>query len=170
MAELTIQTHSDDRTTIQEALPPFTWCGVLPRAISVASTAGMEVERMSDGDNTTNDMVSTGFGPPNEVTVLFDDKTVTFPFSTASTLADLAQRLAEERGPQSRQMLSVTVKLRGAIALIPGSAAGMRKFALPPLRDSRTSAATRLSALTDADTPPMACRGRARRASRLCLQ
>jgi hypothetical protein len=156
MAELTIQTHGDDRTTIQEALPPFTWCGVLPRAISVASTAGMEVERMSDWENTTNDMVSTGFGPPNEVTVLFDDKTMTFPFSTASTLADLAQRLAEERGPQSRQMLSVTVKLGGAIALIPVSAAGKRKFARPPFEIREHPQPQGSSSVRIADTPPLA--------------
>jgi hypothetical protein len=114
-------------------------------AISVASMAGKEVERMSDSDNTTADMVSSGFGPPHEVTVLFEDKTVTFPFSTVSTLADLVQRLGEERGPQNRQMLSVTVKLGGAIALIPVSAGGIRKLARPPLRDSRTSVQSQLS-------------------------
>lgn len=70
---------------------------------------------MSDWDNTAHDMVSTNFGPPNEITVLFDDRIVTFPMSTASTLADLVQRLAEKGGPQSRQILSVTVKQGGAI-------------------------------------------------------
>lgn len=80
---------------------------------------------MSDWDNAANGMVSTGFGTANEVTVLFDDKTVIFPISTAFTLADLAQRLAEEGGSQQRQMLTVTVKLERENCLwMPVGAAG----------------------------------------------
>jgi hypothetical protein len=73
----------------------------------------VEAETMSD--NLGDGVVSTRFEPPNEITVLFDDKTRTFPMSAAATLADLAQRLAEEGGPQRRQMRSVTVKLRGPL-------------------------------------------------------
>ena len=69
---------------------------------------------MSDWNNLANGVIQTRFGPPNEITVLFEDRTRTFPMAAAATLADLAQRLAEEGGPQHRQMLSVTVKLTGA--------------------------------------------------------
>lgn len=65
---------------------------------------------MSDWDG----VVSTGFEPPNEITVLFNDRTLSFPMSASATLADLAERLAEE-GEPLRRMLSVRVKLGGAI-------------------------------------------------------
>jgi hypothetical protein len=74
----------------------------------------VEAETMSDWNNLANGVIQTRFGPPNEITVLFEDRTRTFPMAAAATLADLAQRLAEEGGPQRRQMLSVTVKLTGA--------------------------------------------------------
>jgi hypothetical protein len=74
----------------------------------------VEEEIMSDWDNLGNGMVSRPFVPPNEITVLFDDRTRTFLMSAATTLADVAQRLAEEGGPQRSQMLSVTIKLGGA--------------------------------------------------------
>jgi hypothetical protein len=41
---------------------------------------------MSDCDNTAHDMVSTNFGPPNEITVLFDDRMQTL-YCSASTIA-----------------------------------------------------------------------------------
>jgi hypothetical protein len=74
----------------------------------------MEGEMMSNWDNWAG-VVSTRFGPPNEITVLFDDRMWTFPMSAAATLADVAQRLVEEGGPQRRQMLSVIVKLGSAL-------------------------------------------------------
>ena len=79
----------------------------------------MEAEMMSHWSSVADADVSTGFGPPpNEITVLFDDRTLTFPMPRASTLTDLAKRLAEEGGPRE-QMLSVTIKL--------GDAAGVRR-------------------------------------------
>jgi hypothetical protein len=72
----------------------------------------------SDRNNASYSMVMTASAPLNEITVLFEDSTVTFPMPAAATLADLAGRLTEEGGPQ-RQMLSVTIKL--------GDATGLRK-------------------------------------------
>jgi len=40
---------------------------------------------MSDWNNLADGVVSTRFGPPNEITVLFDDRTWTFPMSAAAT-------------------------------------------------------------------------------------
>jgi hypothetical protein len=74
----------------------------------------MEAKTMRDRDNVIDGVVSTGVEPPNKITVLFDDSTLSFPMSASATLADLAERLGEEGGPD-RQMLSVTVKLGGAI-------------------------------------------------------
>jgi hypothetical protein len=89
--------------------------GTLPgRAISSDMTAA-EAKAMTDWNNLGGGAVPTRFGPPNEITVLFDDRTRTFPMSAAATLADLAERLAAEGGPQRRHLLSVTVKLGGAI-------------------------------------------------------
>jgi hypothetical protein len=69
---------------------------------------------MNDWVNAADGVAVTGFAPANEVTVRFDDKTVIFPMPTASTVADLARRVAAEGGSQRRQMCSVTVKLGGA--------------------------------------------------------
>ncbi len=74
--------------------------------------------QVSDGNNAADGVVSSGSAPPNEITVVFEDSTVTFPMPAAATLADLARRLTEERGPQ-HQMLSVTIRL--------GDARGLRK-------------------------------------------
>ena len=71
---------------------------------------------MSDWDNLADGTVSTGFRPPSEITVLFDDRTLTFRMPAAATLTDLARRLAEEGGPRG-QMLSVTIKLGGGIGV-----------------------------------------------------
>jgi hypothetical protein len=69
---------------------------------------------ISDWENATDGATSTGFRRPNQITVLFDDRTLSFPMPAAATLADLAGRLAAEGGLH-RQMLSVTIKLGGAI-------------------------------------------------------
>jgi hypothetical protein len=71
---------------------------------------------MSDWDNLADGVVSTRFGQPNKITVLFDDRMVSFPMSPAATLADLARRLTEEGGPH-RQLLAVTIKLGSALGL-----------------------------------------------------
>jgi hypothetical protein len=71
----------------------------------------MEVRTMSDWGIAAHGVVSAGFGRPNEITVLFDDRTLTFPMPAAATLADLAGRLAEAGGPPRR----VTVKLGAPI-------------------------------------------------------
>jgi hypothetical protein len=76
----------------------------------------MEAKMMSDWNCLADGVVSTGFGPSSEITVLFDDTTLTFPMPPAATLTDLAQRLAEEGGPH-RQMLSVSIKLDSPIGL-----------------------------------------------------
>jgi hypothetical protein len=89
--------------------------GFVPtRAISPDTTA-VEAKAMNDWNNLAGGVVSTRFRPPNVITVLFDDRTRTFPMSAAATLTDLAQRLAEEGEPQRPHLLSVTVKLGGAI-------------------------------------------------------
>jgi hypothetical protein len=72
---------------------------------------------MSDWNNVARGMVSTGFAPPNEITVLFDDSTITFPMPAAATLADIAGRLTDAGVPQRRQMLALTIKLGGAQSL-----------------------------------------------------
>jgi DNA-binding winged helix-turn-helix (wHTH) protein len=69
---------------------------------------------MSNWNNAADGIVSTGVAPPNEITVLFNDSTVTFRMPAEATLADLVGRLTEEGVPQRRQMLSVTIKLGGA--------------------------------------------------------
>lgn len=77
----------------------------------------MEAEMLSDWNSRANAVVvSTRFGPLNEITVLFDDKALTFPMPPAATLTDLAQRLAVEGGPR-QQMLSVTIKLGGSMSV-----------------------------------------------------
>jgi hypothetical protein len=68
----------------------------------------------SDRNNASDSVVMTASAPLNEITVLFEDSTVTFPMPAAATLADLAGRLTDEGGPQ-RQLLSVTIKLGDAI-------------------------------------------------------
>jgi hypothetical protein len=88
---------------------------------------------MSDWNNLANGVIQTRAGPPNEITVLFEDGTRTFPMSVAATLAEIAQRLAEEGGPQRRQMLSVTVKLGGE----PG-------FSAPPLATNKATNGRRI--------------------------
>ena len=70
----------------------------------------------SDRNNASDNVVMKASAPLNEITVLFEDSTVTFPMPAAATLADLAGRLTEEGGPQ-RQMLSVTIKLSDATGL-----------------------------------------------------
>jgi hypothetical protein len=70
----------------------------------------------SDRNDASDSVVMTASAPLNEITVLFEDSTVTFPMPAAATLADLAGRLTEEGGPQ-RQMLSVTIKLGDATGL-----------------------------------------------------
>jgi hypothetical protein len=52
--------------------------------------------------------------PASEVTVLFDDMTVTFPIPAATTWADLAQHLAREAGSSRRRMVSVAVKVESS--------------------------------------------------------
>jgi hypothetical protein len=74
----------------------------------------VEAESMSNWNNAADGIVSTGVAPPNEITVLFNDSTVTFRMPAEATLADLVGRLTEEGVPQRRQMLSVTIKLGGA--------------------------------------------------------
>jgi hypothetical protein len=77
------------------------------------STAGIitaETKAMRDRKNVPNSALSQGFAPWNEITVLFDNSTVTFPMPAAATLADLAERLTDEDGPQHRHMLAVTIK------------------------------------------------------------
>ena len=69
-----------------------------------------------DWNSLADAVVSTGFGPPNEITVLFDDRTLIFPMPPGATLTDLAQRLAEAGGPEG-QMLSVTIKLGGRMSV-----------------------------------------------------
>jgi hypothetical protein len=70
--------------------------------------------KTSDRSNASDSAVMTASAPLNEITVLFEDSTVTFPMPAAATLADLAGRLTDEGGPQ-RQLLSVTIKLGDAI-------------------------------------------------------
>jgi hypothetical protein len=78
----------------------------------------VEAEAMSDWNNTVNSLVSTNFAPMNEVTVLFDDSTATFPMPADATLADLAGRLTDGNGPHRRQMLALTIKLGAAHSLL----------------------------------------------------
>lgn len=47
----------------------------------------------------------------SQVTVLFDDRALSFSMPAAATLAELAQRLAIEVASPRRRMISVTVKL-----------------------------------------------------------
>lgn len=61
--------------------------------------------------NNAAEGVNSGLAPANEITVLFDDSTLTFPMPAAATLADLAGRLNEEGAPRRRHMLAVTIKL-----------------------------------------------------------
>jgi hypothetical protein len=82
---------------------------------------------MSDWGNVTDGATS---GRPNEITVLFADRALSFPMSAAATLADLAERLAAEGGPH-RQMVSVTVKLSRPIDCDAGLAA-IREDQGPP--------------------------------------
>jgi hypothetical protein len=70
----------------------------------------VEAKAMSDGNNTADGIVPAGFAPPNEITVLFDDSTVTFLMPAAATLAELAGRLIQEDARQRRQMLALTIK------------------------------------------------------------
>jgi hypothetical protein len=104
-------------TTIYETLPRFTRDSVLLRYFGFGqSRNGAEMEMMSDWNSVAGGIVSSGFGPPNEITVLFDDRMLTFPMSPAATLTDLAQRLTEEGRPRE-QMLSVTIKLGEPIGI-----------------------------------------------------
>jgi len=66
---------------------------------------------MRSSTNAADGVISTAFAAPNEITVLFDDRAVTFPVPAAATLADVAWRLTQARGPQRRQMLSVKIRL-----------------------------------------------------------
>ena len=52
-----------------------------------------------------------GASPPaSQVTVLFEDMTRSFAMPAAATFGELAERLARERGPAHRRLLSVVVK------------------------------------------------------------
>lgn len=68
---------------------------------------------MRDRDSAARGAASAGSGEPNEITVLFDDRTLSFAMPAAATLEDLAGRLAAASGPRRRQMRSVTVRLAG---------------------------------------------------------
>ena len=57
------------------------------------------------------DIALTPSRPENEITVLFDDAALTFSMPAATTLAELAGRLHEERGVLRRRMISVVVRL-----------------------------------------------------------
>jgi len=70
-----------------------------------------------DWDSAAHAAITPGFGPANQITVLFDDRTLSFPMSAAATLADLAERLAAAGGPQRRPIRAVTVKLGHTIGL-----------------------------------------------------
>lgn len=69
---------------------------------------------MSEWNNAVDGVLSPGLAPSNEITVLFDDSTLTFPMPAAATMADLAGRLTEEGAAQHRQMLAVTIRLGGS--------------------------------------------------------
>lgn len=87
---------------------------------------------MGDWNNLADAVVSIGARPPNEITVLFDNSTVTFRMPAETTLADLAARVTEQGGLQRQQMLAVTIKLGSADRAALGDTRMVSGFNSPP--------------------------------------
>src|SRR5262249_36187332 len=110
---------SERNTTIYQILQRFTWDAVPLPYLGLGATA-IEAETMSGWHNSADGLVSTGFGAPHEITLLFDDRTLAFPTPAAAagnamTGHQLHRILAAYRAAKRRAARRTLVLLMSAL-------------------------------------------------------